>query len=168
MKTRLSLLGLALACAAGGFGVAGQLGQDQQVAASLEPLWPPHPSQIVNLTNPVRDGQSVGFCVRKNVFAPLYEVPKDRYLVVTDLVVEEWDRDQAGYIFLVQEKRGDFLMKLDNKFVGLAAPGPYHSEVGLVFDPGSTLGLWYPNVGGSDVYPKEILVEFAITGYLTK
>lgn len=171
MKPGLSLLGVALACTVGGLGLAGQLGplgSQEETPDRRGQSWPPHPSQIINLTNHVRDGQSVGFCVRKNVFAPLYQVPKDQWLVVTDLVVEEWIPEEAGYIFLAQEKGGDFTMKLDNKFIGLSAPGPYHSQVGLVFEPGSTLGLWYPNRGGSDIFPKEILVEFAITGYLTQ
>ncbi len=167
MTSRLSWISIALACLAGGFGLRGHLSPQESSPVLAKASWPPHPSQIVNITNDVTGGQSLGMCVRKNSFLPLYSVPKDRWLVVTDLIVEEWNSDEAGYLFLIQEKGADFQIKLDNKFVGLAAPGPYHSPVGLTFEPGSTVGLWYPNRAGSDIFPKEILVEVSVTGYLT-
>ncbi|MEQ8768172.1 MAG: hypothetical protein RL885_29985 [Planctomycetota bacterium] len=163
MNSRVSILGLALACLAGGFGIGNEVGSSAPVSS-----WPPSPDRIVNLTNAVSSGQSVGLTVRKNTFIPIYEVPKDQWLVVTDLVVEEWYPEQAGYLFLVEEKDADYRILLDNKFVGLGGPGPYHSDVGLTFGPGTSLGLWYPSFASVQVYPEDILVEYAITGYLTK
>ena len=150
------------------------------------PGWPPHPGSIVNVEIDSSSSNATGVPSGETVF--FYQVPANRMLVVTNVDIAAGDYFQVGQAkgfmvnwSLVEMNNGNVIaVKRSNRlFAGMArltsfevlvtgsdarrfSCSSYHSPVGLVFRPGTTVALRYDNPAPGALGS----VNASLTGYL--
>ncbi|MEM7306936.1 MAG: hypothetical protein AAF682_09710 [Planctomycetota bacterium] len=133
--------------------------------------WPPKPADIVNVdscNHPGATGTSgCNITMGPSQVHVAFTVPADHWLVVTNF--EEGSNTSASdkIVTLVEVAGGVTTVKRGHDFSGVEAgtddseSGPYVSPVGLVFAPGSEVGL-----RTTAAAPATIFLNYTLTGYL--
>ncbi|HZM00896.1 MAG TPA: hypothetical protein VFD43_11655 [Planctomycetota bacterium] len=119
-------------------------------------------SSVINVDSQSFPGHEAGGVVpaRADALLDLYEVPADRWLLVTDF------ETSGGPFQLVEVAGTTETTKRGPYFFNFGAGGPavfvgYHSSVGLAFAPGTRVAL-------RNLSQAPALVTFTLTGHLSR
>lgn len=133
----------------------------------------PAPEDIVNIDSGNFEGQSSRINLEMGEMVPIYTVPDDRWLVVTqwEANVSQWS---SNLVSLVEDHYGEITVKRNHRFlsvtresqeqgaIDVATGEKSYGRVGLVFRPGSNVSL--VNLTLTASYDAD--VAFHMTGYL--
>lgn len=117
--------------------------------------WPPLPENIVTHSDEVLTGQipGSGFSIAAGATVPIYGVPADKWLVITQF---DWNPQCCDKAYIVELLGGTSTPVLDPKS-GMTENTP---PLGWTFRPGSEVGAFAVGPGGVNA------VSFSFTGYL--
>ena len=160
--TRLGSLGALLVCATTGFYAGHRTDSTGNVAA-----WPPEdPSLIINLA------EDLVFVVNQPPMKVVYEVPDDRWLVVTDFTSETSDLETRGREVQESPNRGVELVFYHSGAKGALELIPfrfareYHSRAGISIPPGSKVAVRIVPPYGQEQIQRVAEAHFMLDAYL--